>query len=61
MFDVFKLFSRLGGWEFPVKLESLFKDVSSKVSRQAGAELGQAQLKLGLGCTLIDIWSRQRG
>ena len=23
---------------------------------QAGAEVGQAQLILGLGCTLIEIW-----
>ena len=26
------------------------------MNEQAGAELGQAQLILGLGCTLIEIW-----
>ena len=49
---VFSFLSLLGGPPFPNKFVSGFRDVDlNETIEQAGAELGQAQLKLGLDFT----------
>ena len=45
--------SMLNGWPL------LCRDKFEKTLKQAGAELGQAQLKLELGCIMIKIYCHQ--